>query len=582
MKKKILMFVLVFVLAFIPVATANALSVGGFEFYVPIYEFTVPDFTSVPPLKPILVTPSIGIDFRFLPVKPAVMHSLYTNDVFYVNSNFVSAPKDWFPPYEGIESGGVITFNYRYNKNIVKVANVAINTAFSMIGSTTYQTVDTATGTVETFFDVSIDEAHYNANIVNKVIAQVTFELLENGHGDSTIIASSWTGDAYNIKQTGVQDFGGGVIIPIFENIKENRANYKMLDFKVNSLAMNLKDSDGSLVIPTYQVPYPADNTVEAPSITGYKCTSETKLPIFDSLAQRRISAVFDYAKVTAPPIFTDITINCYFDMQPPPIYSEVVRYPDSGYVFAPNLESEGFTLLDDISYQKVKPGDKASFRYIENEVGMHTAYIKGYPDSTIKPEKEITREEMASILYRFITDPNKAKFTRTGKKFSDVALKNLVWGGVEIEYVANLGLFIGYPDGKFLPKKNITREEFVTVLTRLANYMPSTVPTIHTNNWSQEYVSLAVACGYTEGLENSPAGEKWLNAKWRTTPTTRAEVIVMFNNLFRRELSPASAGSKKSPFTDLSKSHWAYYDIIEATSTHNFNRNPDGSENHY
>lgn len=580
MRKKIFVLVLAIALAFVPITTANALSPG--DLFNPIIEFEVPDFSLLFPIKPLLIPLSMGLDFETVPINAAVMAGLYTNDLFYVESKMITAPLTLASPYDGIRSGGIIKFTYRYNKNIVKVEQININNAFSMVGSETYKTIDAATGVMELSFDVSLTQAHISTDIVNKIISQVKFKVVEEGYGDSTVLASAWTKDAYHREQTGTVNLGGGIIMPVYSDILENRANYETLPFSVKSLTLNLKNSGGTLLTPAYQVPYPMDDKVKAPAVVGYKCTSTSPLDVFSNLGQRRLLAVFTYEEAVVPPTVTDVTINCYFDLEPPIIYTKTMEYPTSGYVFAPNLESEGFTLLDDLTYQEVDPGDVVIFRYIENATGTHAAYINGYTDSTVKPEKGITREEMAAILYRFVKDPNKASFVRTGTKFTDVGLNTPgLWGGKEIEYVANLGLFSGYPDGRFLPKNNITREEFVAVLTRLANYKPTTVPVIHTNNWSEPYVSLAVACGYTEGLTNSPAGEHWLNSPWRITPTTRAEVIVMFNNLFYRSLSPASAGSGASSFTDLPKSYWAFYDVMEATSTHKFNRNPDGSENH-
>jgi hypothetical protein len=577
--KKILVVALAIILALVPVATANALSPGDF-LIDPIYQVEVPDISLIYPFDPLILTPSMGLDFSIIPIG-AVIDSLYTNDLFYINAQMITPPEDLSDPYVGIHSGGIITFTYRYNKNIVDVALISINSAFSMVGSATYTTINASTGIKEVSFDVSMDEAHFSDDIVGKIIAQVKFEVLEDRYGDSTVVASAWTDEAYHVEQVGTKDIGMGIIIPIIDTVDEDRANYETLAFSVESLEIQLKDSEGALISPAYQVPYPEDNTVDAPELTGYELTSASPLDVFSLYGQRRLLAVFEYEETAELPPVTDVTINCYYDLEPPVIYTKTMAYPSSGYVFAPNLESEGFTLLDTVSYQEVDPGDTVTFRYIDNETGTHAAYINGYPDATVKPEKGITREEMASILYRFIKDPGKASFVRTGARFSDVALSGPVWGGREIEYVASLGLFTGYPDGRFLPKNNITREEFVTVLTRLANYMPSSVPAIPTGNWSQAAVSLAVACGYTEGLSTSPAGENWLSATWRTTPTTRAEVIVMFNNLFNRGMSPASAGSMASPFVDLPISYWAFLDVIEATRNHSFNRNPDGSENH-
>jgi len=585
MNKKIIMFIMAITLIFMPInLEANALSLTEFQFNPPLYEMDVPDYELIIPIDPILLTPSMGLDFTMVPINPAVIDGLYTNDLFYVNSSMASAPEDLANPYVGIESDGTIKFTYRYNKHIVKIDHVAVNAAFSMVGDVIYETIDSDEDIMEASFEVRMDQAHLSDDIVGKIITQVKFKVLENGYGDSTVIASAWTEDAYQIEQVGSKNIGSGIIIPIFGNVYEDRANYETLPFSVESLTIHIMDEENNFLTPAYQAPYPADNKVDAPEITGYDLQSASPLDVFSSLGQRRLLAVFKYAEEpeeAEEPESNDVTINCYFDLEPPIIYTSTIEYPISGYVFAPNLEIEGFKLLDDIVYKAVDPGDTVTFRYLSNATGTHTAYIGGYPDSTVKPEKGITREEMASILFRLIKDPTKASFVRTGNKFSDVALDSPVWGGKEIEYVASLRLFEGYPSGKFLAKNNITREEFVTVLTRFANYTPPTLTVINTGSWSQQYVSLAVSSGYTEGLENSPAGEDWLNPMWRQAPVTRAEVIVMLNNLFNRKLSTESVGIPASPFTDLPSDYWALYDILEATTTHNYDRNSDGSENY-
>lgn len=48
---------------------------------------------------------------------------------------------------------------------------------------------------------------------------------------------------------------------------------------------------------------------------------------------------------------------------------------------------------------------------------------------------------------------------------FSDVAAGD--WYQAAVDEMAGLGLFKGYPDGSFGPKKSITAAEFVTVTAR-------------------------------------------------------------------------------------------------------------------
>jgi hypothetical protein len=45
----------------------------------------------------------------------------------------------------------------------------------------------------------------------------------------------------------------------------------------------------------------------------------------------------------------------------------------------------------------------------------------------------------------------------------------------------------------------------------------------------------------------------------------TRAETVTAINNMLNRELAPADIPADAPRFSDLSESHWAYTDIIEA-----------------
>ena len=52
-----------------------------------------------------------------------------------------------------------------------------------------------------------------------------------------------------------------------------------------------------------------------------------------------------------------------------------------------------------------------------------HNAYIKGYPDGTVRPDGRITRAEVATILYRLMKDQVKARFdSKPTVNFSDVS----------------------------------------------------------------------------------------------------------------------------------------------------------------
>ena len=56
------------------------------------------------------------------------------------------------------------------------------------------------------------------------------------------------------------------------------------------------------------------------------------------------------------------------------------------------------------------------------NEHPTHIGYINGYPDGSVQPNGNITREEITSILYRIVNHDYEKPFIPTGDAFPDVA----------------------------------------------------------------------------------------------------------------------------------------------------------------
>ena len=97
-------------------------------------------------------------------------------------------------------------------------------------------------------------------------------------------------------------------------------------------------------------------------------------------------------------------------------------------------------------------------------ELDGHIRYYQGYPDSTVRPDNPITRAEVSAIFFRLLTNETKNQvFTQ---KFDDVPDGR--WYSQYVNYLAELGIINGYPDGTFMSEQPITRAEFVTISARL------------------------------------------------------------------------------------------------------------------
>ena len=97
---------------------------------------------------------------------------------------------------------------------------------------------------------------------------------------------------------------------------------------------------------------------------------------------------------------------------------------------------------------------------------------FKGYEDGSFKPEGNITRAEVATIVYRLYTGDiadKQASLYATYNKFSDMA--GASWAAGYIGYCANASLVKGYPDGTFKPSGKVTGYEVLAMILRAVGY---------------------------------------------------------------------------------------------------------------
>jgi fibro-slime domain-containing protein len=200
-----------------------------------------------------------------------------------------------------------------------------------------------------------------------------------------------------------------------------------------------------------------------------------------------------------------------------------------------------------------------------------HKRYILGYPDGTFKGERNITRAETAVIFARILELEN-LKVTNKNQ-FHDV--KNDFWAADHIYAAVQVGLFEGTDSTHFNPNVAITRAELATVI---ANYLKisktdNQKPFELTFNdisyhWAKGNIEEIARYGITEGYEDgSFKPEKQI---------TRQEAVTMINRmLYRGPLNKST-----NTFPDMKSNHWAFEDVEEAVSSHEFEINNNDKEN--
>jgi len=124
--------------------------------------------------------------------------------------------------------------------------------------------------------------------------------------------------------------------------------------------------------------------------------------------------------------------------------------------------KSFGFTVQARIYFN-----DVSSTGWFYNEIAKAGAagYISGYEDGSMRPENEISRQEVAVILTRLL----KLKIPDSADELSKFADAGSFprWSGGAVSAVVAGGYMVGYPDQTFQPAKSITRVEAVATLDR-------------------------------------------------------------------------------------------------------------------
>ncbi len=195
-----------------------------------------------------------------------------------------------------------------------------------------------------------------------------------------------------------------------------------------------------------------------------------------------------------------------------------------------------------------------------------HFAYMVGYPDGTFMPQANITRAEVAAIIYRLMTPASRAKFSSADCMFSDVQAG--MWFNESVCTLVKAGIISGYPDGTFKPNQSITRAEFSSMIARMfsVSYVGNNSFEDINGHWAQSYMNILSKLGILKGDSNGNANPD--------SNLTRAEAAAMCNRLVGRNSTNSSLNSCKDPITswpDVSNGAWFYADVLEATNSHDY-----------
>ena len=96
---------------------------------------------------------------------------------------------------------------------------------------------------------------------------------------------------------------------------------------------------------------------------------------------------------------------------------------------------------------------------------------IGGYPDNTFRPDRQLTRAELSTLLVNAASLEPKVPNTNL---FTDVPPSH--WAASYINVAFRNKYIYGYPDGTFMPSKALTRAEGVSIIARFAGVVSNKV----------------------------------------------------------------------------------------------------------
>ncbi|MCL2548422.1 MAG: S-layer homology domain-containing protein [Symbiobacteriaceae bacterium] len=199
--------------------------------------------------------------------------------------------------------------------------------------------------------------------------------------------------------------------------------------------------------------------------------------------------------------------------------------------------------------------------------VSEHNAYISGYPDGTVAPQRNISRAEVAAIFTRLLTEEVREKFWTVQKQFPDV--DETSWYAEAVTAMHNLQVLSGYPDGSFKPQAAITRGELAAMVARFAREMqmlPHEEVSFNdiSAHWASADIAYVAAIGWVGGY---PDGTYRPDQQ-----ITRAEFIVLTNRMLHRvpeTIDDLLIDSMIHWSDNADPDAWYYLAIQEATNTH-------------
>ena len=145
---------------------------------------------------------------------------------------------------------------------------------------------------------------------------------------------------------------------------------------------------------------------------------------------------------------------------------------------------------------------------------------LAGYGDGQLHEEDPLTRAQLATIVYRLLTDESISYYEKGQPLFVDVSAD--VWYYQAVTTIGHAGIVSGVGGGRYDPDGLVTWTQAITVLSRFVEQQECELKHITYTGWARQAVETAVALGWIEdSTEFVP-----------DAPISRGELVSLFNSV--------------------------------------------------
>ncbi len=122
---------------------------------------------------------------------------------------------------------------------------------------------------------------------------------------------------------------------------------------------------------------------------------------------------------------------------------------------------------------------------------------LQGYGDGSLHENDPLTRAQLATIIFRLLTDETIEKYGDGSTVFEDVPAD--AWHYQYVSTIAKAGIVVGTGDGHYNPNGLVTWAQAITILSRFVEPHEYTLVQIQYSGWALQAIQTAASLGWIE-----------------------------------------------------------------------------------